>query len=139
MRKLFTRENAKQMAARSVEARNRNREQAGHLEASLVAELGNKPITRALLALLRERPKLLQQLAEGLVASAANGSVRAFKELADRVEGPVVQDLDASKPRVVVNVTLDRRPNPVFIPTESAVEVSPGLESKSLPRPKSQR
>ena len=61
------------------------------------ARTGNKhaerPITGALLRLLKRERKRLDAIVRGLADKAAAGDVAAFRELADRIEGKVPQTI----------------------------------------------
>jgi hypothetical protein len=108
----FTKANAKLMAAKSVEARRKKRQQAAEIEQGLVDELGDRPITKMLLAILKGEPKIMEKMIRAQVDKALAGNTRAFNALVDRTDGPV-KVAGPTGPQIVLNITRDPRTRPV--------------------------
>lgn len=102
MPKPFTKANAREMAIRSAEARKRNREQMKKLEGEVVAEMGDKPFTRMILAKLRKHPEVAHEIIDVMFQKAAAGNVRAFNAIVDRTDGPVQRDAEKQGPTVII-------------------------------------
>jgi len=63
----------------------------------------SKPITDLLRELLEEDPQMARDIAKKLLQLAKKGSLGHFKEMTDRIEGPVVQQQE-SKADVMLKV-----------------------------------